>query len=310
MRSQRYPSLVFGAVLVLVTVSCIGEDGSPTATGTGDGSIAAPQEVAFVAVDYAYPEAPAEIAAGVVDLTFENRGTVYHEASLTGIGDTPLEVFIQDLAGRGGLNGAAPYPDYIDQAAVPPFVSIPGGSTGHATFILTPGRYALWCSVTEAADGDEEGVHYQKGMMRELTVVGDEAPATLPEADGRITARDYAFEVDVQAGDHTVNFINEGPDQIHLSTVEVYPEGVDAEEAAAAYAAHLEPGPLPEGLPSPTGLGFSGIFSEGLGSTFELSDGGEFESGRTYLFACVVRDREGGKPHQSAYGMYKIVTIE
>ena len=314
MGSMRTRGLVTGAVVVLLAGGCTGESNAPAIDGTAVESTrqqnhpSEPQDVDIVAVDYAYSEAPEEIAAGVVDLTFENRGTVGHESTFTAIGDTPIQEFVDDLAGRGGLENSA-FPDYIDQVAVPPYVSIDGGATGHATLTLTPGRYVMWCSITEVAKGDESAPHYQLGMMRELTVTGGDPESELPPADGTVTARDYAFDVDLQAGDRTINFLNEGPDQFHVSTVGVYPRGVDAREAERAFRTQLQPGPPPEGLPAAKGLGFSGIYSEGLGSQFELFRGA-FVPGRTYVFACFVSDRGGGKPHQKAYNMYEIVTIE
>ena len=66
--------------------------------------------------------------------------------------------------------------------------------------------------------------------------------------------------------------------------------------------------PPPEDAPQPENIGFSGIFSAGLGSTFQLEGG--FESGRTYFFSCFISDRAGGPPHAIAYDMYEAVTIE
>lgn len=311
MMSWRMRFLVIVAVVALVTAGCRDSGGAPTSAGGGsepDGESTEPQEIRIVAVDYAYTEAPAEIEAGVVNLTFQNQGAIGHEATLSGIGDTSIQQFVEDLGGRQGLEGI-PVPDYLDQVAVPPFVSVDPGATDEATYTLTEGRYALWCSITDVPKGEEEQPHYQLGMIREVRVTGGTPEVELPQADGTITATDYAFEVDIDAGDRNVNFINEGPDQVHFSTVEVYPKGVDAVEATRAYEAFLEPGNLPEGVPRFKGLGFSGIFSEGLGSRFQLFRGA-FESGRTYVFACFVPDREGGEPHAIAYNMFEVVTLE
>ncbi len=292
------------AVIALMTGGCSDNVGAPTSAGDGS----EPQEVKIVAVDYAYSDVP-ELEGGVINLTFENQGTAGHEFALAGIGDTPVDRWVEDLGGGSGLEGK-PFPDYVDQVAVPPFVSTEGGTTAEATFTLSEGRYALFCSIKDAAKGDERARHYELGMIQAITVLGGDADPQLPEADGTITARDYAFEVDLDAGDRSVNFINEGPHQVHLTAVERYPEGVDAVEAEEAFEASLEPGPLPEGFPSPDeGLGFSGIFSDGLGARLLFDEGG-FESGRTYLFACWLADRAGGEPHAIADDMYEIVTIE
>ncbi len=298
-----------GATCVLLTGACSSlEPGSPAATGNDGEPRDEPQEVRIVAVDYAYPEAPVELEGGVIDLTFENQGTVKHEVALAGIGDTPLDRLVEDLGGGNGLEGK-PLPVYLDQVAVPSFVSIGAGKTAEATFTLTPGRYALFCAATDAAKGDEQARHYQLGMIRAVTVSGGDAVPQLPEADGTIIATDYDFEVDIQAGDRSVNFINAGPNQIHVAFVERFPAGVDGAEAERAYLARLEPGPLPDGVPRTEDLGFtSGIFSAGLGTRLEFG-AGVLRSGRTYLFSCFLSDREGGEGHETAYDQYEIVTI-
>jgi plastocyanin len=309
MSSWKIRSLVTGMLIVLLASACTAASDSVATAGSGEAASPEPQRATVVAVDYEYARAPAELEAGTITMRFENDGTVEHEIALSGIGDRPLDRFVEDLEGGNGLDGEA-LPDYLDQVAVPSaFLGVKGGRIAESTFTLTPGRYAMLCSYTDVAKGDEPAAHYQLGMIRELIVRAGEGTA-LPEADGTITARDYAFDVDIEAGDRSITFANEGPAQIHLSTVEVYPEGVDAAEAEQAFQAQLEPGPSPDGVPGATGLGFSGIFSDGLSGRFEFFDGGEFESGRTYLFVCFIADREGGKPHSKAYGMYEIVTIE
>ena len=268
------------------------------------------QEVTITAVDYRYSEAPTQLSGGVIDLTFENRGEVTHEVSLTGIGDTTPEQYMDDLLERGGngLDGS-PFPDYVGQVAVPAFAG--PGDTTRVTFTLTEGNYALFCAFPDAAKGDRTNgkLHYQLGMMQPLTVTGGPAEPVLPPADGTITATDDSLEIDIDAGDEVVNFVNEGPNQVHLSTVEEYPKGVDEEEARVAFEIQLRRGPLPEGIPGAQGRGFSGIYSEGLSGTFRLY-AGRFVSGRTYLFQCVMFDREGGEPHVRKYDQWTVVTIE
>ncbi|MGA9159877.1 MAG: hypothetical protein WB297_03280, partial [Actinomycetota bacterium] len=97
---------------------------------------------------------------------------------------------------------------------------------------------------------------------------------------------------------------------IHLTEILAFPEGVGAAEAEEAYQEKLAPGPTPKDFPplDDTGV-FSGIFSAGLGARLEFEEG-TFVSGRTFIFACFVADREGGESHEIAYGQYEIVTIE
>jgi hypothetical protein len=300
--------LLLISATIMVTSACTGDSGGPTSAAQGTAPSSEPQQATVVAVDYRYADAPTELRAGVINMRFENHGTVDHEMALTDIGDTSFDEWTKWLGGGNGLG--APVPEYVDRFAVPSaFLGLKPDRSAESTFILTPGRYVMWCSYTQVAKGDEEAAHYQLGMIRELIVTDGVAEPELPEADGTITATDYALDVDVDAGDRTINFINEGPVQAHWSTVEEYPEGVDAAEAEEAFRAQLEPGPTPKGFPEPRGLGFSGIFSEGLGGTFELSRG-ELEAGRTYVFACYMTDRDGRHQHAKAYDMYRIVTLE
>lgn len=307
MRSWRVRFLAVLAVVSLVAGGC-GDDGGGAPTPAGDGGKA--QEVTIVAADYEYTDAPMELEGGVINLSFENQGTVTHEVALAGIGDTPVDQFVEEF---GPVLQGGPFPDYLDQVAVP--IEVGGGASGEATFTVSEGRYVMFCSLTGVAEGDKpdkpKAPHYELGMIQELTVSGGDAEPQLPEADGTITATDYAFEADLEAGDSSVNFVNDGPDQVHFASVSVYPEGTDAAAAEEAFKALLEAeegAPPPEGVPQPEDIGFSGIFSAGLGSTFQLEGG--FESGRTYLFSCFVSDRAGGAPHAIAYNMYEAVTIE
>jgi plastocyanin len=309
MRQWRVRLLIILAVMALGASGC--SDGGGTSTPAGDGGEAQAggeaQQVGIVGADYEFTDAPAQLEGGVIDLTFENQGAVAHEVALAGIGDTPVDQFVQDF---GPVLEGGPFPDYLDQVAVP--IEVEGGASGQATFTVTPGRYVMFCALTGVAKGDKKAPHYELGMIQELTVSGGDAEPQLPEADGTVTATDYAFEADLEAGDSSVNFVNEGPDEVHFASVSLYPEGTDAAAAEEAFKTQLEAeggGPPPEGVPQPEDVGFTGIFSDGLGSRFQLFEG-EFESGRTYLFACFISDRAGGAPHAIAYNMYEAVTIE
>ena len=103
--------------------------------------------------------------------------------------------------------------------------------------------------------------------------------------------------MDLEAGDRTVNFMNVGPDQIHLAIIEVYHEGV-TEGAREAFE---------EKRDGPSGVDSAGS-SDRPGCESLPADA--LQSGRTYLFQCFVPDREGGKPHVTSYDMFSIVTIE
>lgn len=322
------------AALALVAAGCGDDDDGGGATGTSTTAEDAPgttaaegeaQAVTIVGTDYEFTEAPDELSAGVVDLSFENEGEVRHEVALVEIGDTSLEQLLEDFPPV--LEGG-PLPAYAENVAAP--IDIAGGESADVTFTVAEGTYALICALdgdaeaaatsTTAESGIGEGEaeepsgppHFARGMAQTLTVGPGDPDAELPEADGTITAVDHGFETDIEAGDSTVTFLNTGPDEIHFASVSVFPEGTDVAAAEEAFKALLQSGedaPPPEGVPLPEDVGFSGVFSAGLGSNFELAEGRQFESGRTYLLACFIQDRSGGPPHAVAYDMYEAFTV-
>jgi uncharacterized cupredoxin-like copper-binding protein len=312
------------------TTAAAEDDESTTTTAAGDaaGDV---QSVAVSAVDYEFEGAPEEITAGVVRLTFENNGEVDHEFALVEIGDAQLEEFITDFPAV--LEGG-PFPEYVDNVAAP--ISLPPGESGEVVFTVNEGEYALVCTLDGSAEvepsestvtsaeeggaegegGEEEGPtgppHFELGMVQTLTVTTGADDAPLPEADGTITARDYSFDVAVEAGDSTINYTNEGPLQVHFASISVFPEGTDAAAAEESFQTLLqleEDQPPPPDAVFPEDVGFSGIFSAGLGATFQLFEG-EFESGRTYAVACFIQDRAGGPPHAIGAQMYEVFTVE
>lgn len=318
MRRRMTRGLAALSVLAVLAAGCGSDDDEKSTATTGaDGSggdDGAGQAVEISAIDYAFEGVPDDLKAGTLELSFTNEGEVDHELALVEVGDTSLEQFLEDFPPV--LEGG-PFPEYAGAVAVP--VENGPGDTTEVTFTISEGTYVMFCTFTGDADapapaeGEEapEGdPHYGKGMAQVVTVGAGEA-GELPEADGTITAKDYSFEPDVEAGDTTINFVNDGPDEVHFASVSVFPEGTDAaaaEEAWGAMMAADESSPPPEGTPEPEDVGFSGIFSSGLGAQFTVPDG--FQAGRTYVLACFISDRAGGPPHAIGEKMYKIFTVE
>ena len=96
------------------------------------------REARLVATDYSYPIAPAQLEEGLVRISAENHDTVDHEFTLTGIGEASALDMLEDFRGTG-LSGE-PWPPYLDQAAVPPFVSVGPGKTEAATMTVSEGH--------------------------------------------------------------------------------------------------------------------------------------------------------------------------
>lgn len=303
------------ALALFVGVAACSDDDDDAATTTTEGEGGGAQDVTITGVDYGFEGAPEVLPGGLINLTFDNEGEVDHEVAFVEIGDTSLEQFLEEFEAvfEGG-----PFPDYAEQVAVP-LENEPGDST-EVSFTIGEGTYAMFCALDGDADAPEpaEGeepepgeLHYARGMAQTITVGAPEGSSELPEADGTITAIDYDFEADVKAGDTTINFVNDGPAQVHFASVSILPEGTDAAAAEAAFETliSLEEGAAPpEGTPEPEDVAFSGVFSSGLGAQFTVPGG--FESGRTYLLACFIQDRSGGPPHAIGNKMYKAFTVE
>jgi plastocyanin len=297
-------------------------DGGDGTTTTAEEASSSVQAVDVTAVDYEFTDAPAELEAGVIDLTFTNDGEVAHEYGVAEIGDTPLDTFLAEFPAV--LEGG-PFPEYVGAIAVPATVG-PGDSL-ETSFTLTEGTYAVFCTLdgkvpeegattTTAAEGEggppEEEVgpaHFTLGMAQVLEVTAGDDAASLPEDGGTITARDYGFDVDVEAGDQTVTFVNEGPEQVHHAVMFTFNEGVDEAAASAALDTMLAAGD--ESSPPPPELDLTaeelgtGVFSAGLGQTIPMT----FEAGRTYAAVCFLQDRAGGPPHVVAHGMKEVFTV-
>ena len=334
MRGKRLlGGLVALTLLTGFTAACGDDDddeGTSTEETTTTEAEVEAQTIDVSTIDYAFQGAPAELEAGAVTLNLTNDGKVEHEWALIESGDAEqadfLERFYPVIAEEG-----APVPEEAQNVAAG--IEAAPGQTVTATFTVNEGQYTLLCTLdgdaekaeetgqSDEEDGEEEpldpaNVHFNRGMAQPLTVTAGTDDADLPEADGTITAHDYTFDVDVTAGDETVNFVNTGAeDEIHFASIIEFPEGTSEADALATFAAfNSETGPTEDNVP-PTDdeFGFTGVFSKGLGSHQAISK--RYKSGYTYLFACFISDRAGGPPHavpeaDGGHGMVKVVTVE
>lgn len=316
-RPGRRVSAVF-AVLALLTAAC-GDDDDSDATGdTGGDTTEEVEALSVSAVDYAFEGLPDEIAGGLVEIAFSNDGEAQHEIAFVEVGDVEADQFFTDFAPY--IEGGAPAPDYVTN-----FVganTADPGDTADLAYTLSDGRYVAFCALTSVPGGDAEGEeaeegapHFTMGMQQIVTVTAAVGDPELSEADGTISAVDYDFEVDLEAGDTTINFTNDGPDQPHFAGFDRYEAGTTPEEALEAFVglSTLEEGQAPpEGTLEGEGVGFSGVATAGNGIQFDLPAG--LEPG-TYVFYCFLSDLAGGPPHalppdQGGQGMVKAFTIE
>ena len=310
-------------ILTALVAACGDDDDETTPVeetddGGADGEAEA-QEIDVTAIDYSYSEAPTEIDAGLVTMNFTNEGKVDHEAALIEIGDAEQADFLARFA--PAVNEGGPFPDEAQNVAAP--IEIPPGEETSVTFLVSEGKYLMLCTLTGDADNpdaeesdevDPGAMHLNKGMAQPLTVNAGDA-GELPDADGAITAEDYTFTLDVEAGDETINFLNTGAeDEIHFGAVVQFPDGTSEADALATFAAfNSEEGPGEDNVPpSDDEYGFTGVYSKDLGGQVTVDDGG-FAPG-TYVIACFISDRAGGPPHGApveagGHGMVKAFTV-
>jgi hypothetical protein len=282
---------------------------------TEDTEPGAEGEYTITATDYEF-DVPDEITGGVVTITLENEGEHAHEAAFIKVDrELDADAFATEF---GPVLEGGPISDNFE--AVSGVGEVEGGSELTSTITLPRGTWALFCTLTdepgEEAAGESEleepPPHFQLGMYEQIVVHKGDEGAELPESDATITATDYTFDWDVEAGDKTVTFRNESEAQWHHAVLMAFEEGVDEQAALDAVTVFLssdESGePPPEGTPEPEELPGSFVFSEGQGGTFEIPDG--FESGRVYVALCFLSDKEGGAPHAIAHDMVSAHTVE
>jgi hypothetical protein len=223
----------------------------------------------------------------------------------------------QDFTERlGSVLGGGPFPDFFENNA--------GVGVGEYSIILEPGSYFVWFEKgggeeEEDGEGGGEGEEAQgeedetppEVVVSALTVTEGDDEGQLPETDGTITAVDYSFEVDVQAGD-SFTFRNDSDQQFHHAVVFNFGtiDRATVEENLPAFLESEGEGPTPPGFEDldfeTLFLGQSGVFGPGGAGTAI----GTFQSGNTYAAVCFIQDRTGGAPHAFAYDMFEVFEVE
>ncbi len=298
-------SLAALAVLGMSVTSC-SSSAKSTSDATAPPTTAKPAATALTitAGDYAYSGVPATIPAGLVDLTFINKGGVNHEMAFVRVtpGSEPKTVFA-DLT-KTFQGGPLPT-SFLSATGVSDTAA---GKTTITQFNLLPGSYITFCSDSGDAATKKDGApHFARNMYKTLTVTGS-GGNTPPTAETSLTAHDYGFDVThLKAGTHTIAFTNTGPKQWHFADISVFPKGTTVAQAQAAMPKVLAAqGPPPAGVPSFDEVASSQLASPGNGNTFTAT----LEAGRTYVVLCFISDLAGGPPHAIAHQMYKVFTVE
>jgi plastocyanin len=296
-------SIAMLVALGLLVTSCSSSSKTSSATTPPTTAKPAATSLTITAGDYDYEGVPATIPAGLVDVTFVNKGQVDHEMAFVRVpAGTDTKVMFADL--KKTFDGG-PFPaSFLSGNGVP---NTPAGKTVDTQFNLVPGDYLALCTESGDAATKQDGApHFARNMYKKVTVTGT-GGNTPPTAESTLTARDYGFDVThLKAGKQTIAFSNLGPKQWHFADINVFPKGTTVAQAEAAMPKLLaSQGPPPAGVPAPDSVFSSQLASPGNGNTFSIT----LEPGRTYMVICFISDLAGGPPHAIGHQMYKVFTV-
>lgn len=323
MNRRKSAILAIALSLGLVLGACGDDTASDTATGDNtseDGGEAAEASLT-VKLSTDGLEVPEEISAGLVEVTVDTDledGEVNFTKVASGTTEEDFRAAIASATSGGEI------PEILEATAGlhgTEFVQIPEGDLFVWADPPSPegeGEGEEGAEGEPAAEeeggegGGEEGPDPSSFLVAATKATGD-AGGELPEEIGSITAREYSFDVDVQAGQEKFEFTNAGPDQIHHVVLvdfgTIAPDVVEENlEAFLQTEGEGEPPAAFKDLNPEKAfdVGGSGVFTPGLGGTASA----KFESGNTYAAICFLQDRAGGPPHVFGKGMRTVFKVE
>jgi len=297
MTLRRFPALLAAATLCLVPAACGSDDDDSSNGGSSDSSDAA--SLTFettepskgkVAID-----GPAEVEAGLTEITLKNSGKGPHDAQILRVeGDRTVDEVISSSVDSGE---GAKIPEWITDGGG--IGTTAPGESATVTQVLQPGTYFLLDS--ESGQGSEK-INARKGGAVKFEVTGETSTAELPETDATITARDYSFETSgLEAGANRLTFANDGK-QLHHIVAMPLTKGSTIDDAKTFFSSESEPeGPPPVDFENGVS---TAVIDGGQKQITEL----DFEKGK-YALVCFITNRNGGPPHV-ALGMIDEVDVK
>ncbi|MDP9133789.1 MAG: hypothetical protein M3N56_03060 [Actinomycetota bacterium] len=286
MASRRFPVLLAAAALCLVPAAC-GSDDDSSNDGSGSAESSETTAVTFETTEPAKGkvaiDGPAEIEAGVVEITLKNTGKGLHDAQILRVegNRTADEVISSSIDSEEG----APTPEWITDGGG--LAAVPAGESATVTEVLKPGTYYVLDS--ESAQGSQQP-NARKGGVAKFEVTGEATTAELPETDATITAKDFSFETSgIKPGANRLTFENTGDELHHVIALPIN-KGSTIEDVKKFATSEGQPeGPPPVDFENGVG---TAVIDGGQAQVAEL----EFKKGK-YALLCFITNRDGGPPH-------------
>ena len=210
-----------------------------TAVVAGCGGDGAEENVVEVRADeYAYVM-PDGAQPGWMTIDFTNTGEEPHEFALFRLEEGKTIADVKALLADPSSQQQGP-PDWVTIVAGVP--TLAAGAEASLTQELEPGRHVLICFL----DGPSGKPHFADGMIRELEVTG-EARGGEPEADAVLELGESLEVPEVEAGERTLEFRNDGDEHAALFLVAYEPGKTSADLKAWEEAGAK--GPVTGGVP-------------------------------------------------------------
>lgn len=289
-------SLIINVALVLVLwlTACqpIQRPATDSSADTGNTSAMAELlQITITATDYAFA-LPAELPAGLVDLTLQNAGKVNHHGIvmrlLEGVTQDQLQTVLQ-----------APEGDFASVSDLSFFLPDTGpGLSNQATVELQPGQWVI----LSVAMGDfaDPRPDWMKGSLASFTVTANTTEVSAPAADLVVTIgnADADMPADLSAGQHTIQVVN-GSDKADGWAFFIRLEGDTTVEEILAMFDALFAGQQPEKMAEFTPVG--GLMGYNLSKSFYTTV--DFTPGN---YAVITSINAQGFPYT---GLSKIFTV-
>ena len=184
-----------------------------TVTGDATGDTASmpsstiPQ-VTITAQDFAF-DMPAEIPAGLVDITFTNAGATNHHGYVMRLleGVTQEQVMAAMAADGEESTGEEP-PAINDLAFFLPDTD--PGTSNQATVELAPGNWMIVSFSMDPSTDGEMTPDWARGSIQQFTVTEATESAVAPDADIVVSIGNDDFDApaELTAGEHTIQVVN------------------------------------------------------------------------------------------------------